>query len=278
MNLSTHNKLTQRLFAKCFMMLCVVGSLSAFAVNVVAAVDAKFDKGLEIAKERKLRDSGWQDSRASLSMLLENAQGESSDRKIRIDTLEVINDGDKSLTIFDEPRDVKGTAFLSFAHTVKPDDQWLFLPALKRVKRIASRNKSGPFMGSEFAYEDLSSFEIEKYHFKYLGDEQIDGQSSFLVEQTPTDQYSGYTKQLVWLDKEHYRPLKMEFYDRKNALLKTLLFSDYAQYLTQYWRAHTMIMVNHQTGKSTTLTTHDITFKVGLTEADFSQSSLKRAR
>ncbi len=278
MNVSIKARAASRLFAKRFMMLCVASTLSTFAVNAIAAVDAKLDKGLAIAKERKLRDSGWQDSKASLSMVLNNAQGESSDRKIRINTLEITNDGDKSLTIFDEPRDVKGTAFLSFAHAAKPDDQWLYLPALKRVKRIASRNKSGPFMGSEFAYEDLSSFEIEKYRFKYLGDEQQQGQSSYLIEQIPTDQYSGYTKQLVWLDKEHYRPLKMEFYDRKNTLLKTLTFSDYAQYLDQYWRAHTMTMVNHQTGKSTTLTTHDIAFQVGLSDSDFSQSSLKRAR
>lgn len=100
-------------------------------------------KGMEIANERKARDTGWGDSVATMSMILKNAQGESSTRQMRLKSLEVDGDGDKGLTIFDEPRDVKGTAFLNHSHTTEPDDQWLYLPALKRVKRISSRNKSG---------------------------------------------------------------------------------------------------------------------------------------
>ncbi|GLR03939.1 membrane protein [Vibrio hyugaensis] len=235
-------------------------------------------KGLEIAQERKVRDEGWRDSVATMQMILRNAQGESSTRAMRLKSLEVVDDGDKGLTIFDEPRDVKGTAFLNHSHTVGSDDQWLYLPALKRVKRIASRNKSGPFMGSEFAYEDLSSFEIEKYRFNYLKDDAINGQDTFVLEQIPTDKNSGYTKQVVWLDKAHYRPMKVEFYDRKGALLKTLVFSDYKQYLNQYWRAHTMAMTNHQTGKSTELTTSELTFQTGLKDTDFNKNILKRVK
>ncbi|MGI9949049.1 outer membrane lipoprotein-sorting protein [Vibrio hyugaensis] len=235
-------------------------------------------KGLEIAQERKVRDEGWRDSVATMQMILRNAQGESSTRAMRLKSLEVVDDGDKGLTIFDEPRDVKGTAFLNHSHTVGSDDQWLYLPALKRVKRIASRNKSGPFMGSEFAYEDLSSFEIEKYRFNYLKDDAINGQDTFVLEQIPADKNSGYTKQVVWLDKAHYRPMKVEFYDRKGALLKTLVFSDYKQYLNQYWRAHTMAMTNHQTGKSTELTTSELTFQTGLKDTDFNKNILKRVK
>ncbi|KIP78290.1 membrane protein [Vibrio harveyi] len=235
-------------------------------------------KGLEIAQERKARDEGWRDSVATMQMILRNAQGESSTRAMRLKSLEVVDDGDKGLTIFDEPRDVKGTAFLNHSHTVGSDDQWLYLPALKRVKRITSRNKSGLFMGSEFAYEDLSSFEIEKYRFNYLKDDAIKGQDTFVLEQIPTDKNSGYTKQVVWLDKAHYRPMKVEFYDRKGALLKTLVFSDYKQYLNQYWRAHTMAMTNHQTGKSTELTTSELTFQTGLKDSDFNKNILKRVK
>ena len=115
-------------------------------------------RGLEIANERKARDTGWGDSQAEMTMILRNSQGETSERKMRLKSFEIQDDGDKGLTIFDEPKDVSGTAFLSFSHNTKPDDQWLYLPALKRVKRISSRNKSGPFMGSEFAYEDMGSF------------------------------------------------------------------------------------------------------------------------
>ncbi|MDG3088304.1 outer membrane lipoprotein-sorting protein [Vibrio hannami] len=235
-------------------------------------------KGLEIAKERKARDIGWQDSTASMEMILKNASGDTANRLMRMKSLEVANDGDKGLTVFDEPRDVKGTAFLSHSHTQGADDQWLYLPALKRVKRISSRNKSGPFMGSEFAYEDLTSFELEKYDFNYVRDEAIDGVSLFVVEQKPHDKKSGYKRQVVWLDKDEYRPHKVEFYDRKNALLKTLTFQNYELYLDKYWRAHTLEMINHQTGKSTTLKTMNIKFQTGLEENDFNKNILKRIK
>ena len=123
--------------------------------------DSAEEKGLSIAMEADERDHGWGDLQADLEMILTNKHGQESRRAIRTRSLEVERDGDKGLSIFDSPRDVKGTAFLSFTHATEPDDQWLYLPALKRVKRISSASKSGPFMGSEFAYEDLSSNEVE---------------------------------------------------------------------------------------------------------------------
>ncbi len=133
-------------------------------------------------------------------------------------------------------------------------------------------------MGSEFAYEDLSSFELDKYTFSYISNDKLGEQSVYVLEQTPTDRYSGYSKQKVWIDQQHYRPLKVEYYDRKGSLLKTLTLSDYQKYLEKYWRAHTLEMVNHQTNKSTLLKTEQLAFNVGLTENDFNQASLRRAK
>ncbi|MCD8530700.1 MAG: outer membrane lipoprotein-sorting protein [Saccharospirillaceae bacterium] len=251
--------------------------LAALADTAQPAADAA-EKGLAIAKERKQRDLGWGDSETRMTMILRNSQGEESVREMRLKSLEVANDGDKGLTIFDEPRDVKGTAFLNFSHTGKPDDQWLYLPALKRVKRIASRNKSGPFMGSEFAYEDMSSFELEKFRFSYVREETLNGVVCHVIEQIPTDEYSGYTKQIVWLDTEHLRAQQVEFYDRKKSLLKTLTFSDYKLYKDKYWRADVLTMVNHQSGKSTVLNTSEMRFDTGLTDADFNDATLSRVR
>ncbi|MDX2458167.1 MAG: outer membrane lipoprotein-sorting protein, partial [Gammaproteobacteria bacterium] len=159
-----------------------------------------------------------------------------------------------------------------------PDDQWLYLPALKRVKRIASDNKSGPFMGSEFAYEDITSQEIDKYTYKFLRDDTLDGLDVFVFERYPVDKKSGYTRQIIWLDQENYKERKIEYYDRKNALLKTLVFADYNLYLDKYYRAHDMYMVNHQKGKSTRLLQSNFDFDVELTGRDFDKNSLKRAR
>ena len=233
---------------------------------------------MAIAVEADKRDQGWQDQATTSKMTLRNSQGAESTREIRGKALEVKGDGDKSLTIFDTPRDVKGTAFLSFTHSLKSDEQWLYLPALKRVKRISSSNKSGPFMGSEFSYEDISSQEVAKYKYKFIKDDKFDGRDVFVMERYPQYKKSGYTKQIVWMDKEMYQPLKIEFYDRKKSLLKTLTQHEYKQYVDKFWRPSRLEMVNHQTGKSTTLLWKSYKFKNGFKSRDFDRNSLKRAR
>jgi len=255
----------------------ITGMIIALLPLGVLAETAE-EKGLALIQEADQRDTGWIDSKASMKMVLKNKQGQESERSIRIQTLEVDGDGDKSLSVFDAPKDIKGTAFLSFTHAITPDDQWLYLPALKRVKRIASANKSGPFVGSEFAYEDLSSQEVEKYTYKYLRDESLDGRDCFVIEAYPVYENSGYTRQIAWLDKEMYQPIRIDYYDRKNSELKTLRGSEWEMYLDKYWRPGRMEMTNHQTGKSTTLLWTDYEFKTGMTERDFDRNTLKRTR
>ncbi|NNG12883.1 MAG: outer membrane lipoprotein-sorting protein [Halobacteria archaeon] len=243
-----------------------------------ALAESAEEKGLAIAVEADRRDKGFDDSSATLNMILRNKQGDESTREVRVRTLEIEGDGDKSMSVFDSPPDVKGTAFLTFSHVQGPDDQWLYLPALKRVKRISSKNKSGPFMGSEFAYEDISSDEVDKYTYKYLRDEPCAELDCFVIERYPVDKNSGYTRQQIWIDKTEYRPQKIDYYDRKNAHLKTLTFHEYRQYLDTYWRGMRYEMANHQTGKSTTLRWQEYQFRTGLTERDFDKNSLKRAK
>lgn len=262
----------------CALVVISSGIIEGFSTESAIAEETAEDKGLAIAIEADKRDQGWVDSKVNLEMVLKNARGDESRRQMRLKTLEGSDDGDKSLTIFDTPPDIKGTGLLTFSHKVDDDDQWLNLPALKRVKRIASKNKSGPFVGSEFAFEDLSSQEVEKYRYKYLRDEQLDGMESFVIERYPVSKYSGYTRQIVWIDKEHYRLLKVDYYDRKDSLLKTLVSKNYQQYLGKYWRAGIMSMVNHQTRKSTDLIWRDYEFATGLDDNDFTRNSLQRAR
>lgn len=246
----------------------IAGSLSAQSPEA---------KGLDIAKAADQYDQGFNSSQTKLTMILTNKQGQESTRYMSNKTLEQIEDGDKSLIVFDSPRDVKGTATLTFTHKEGSDDQWLYLPAVKRVKRISSDNKSGPFMGSEFAYEDLSSQEVEKYTYKFLKEETINGVATYVIERDPVDPKSGYARQVVWYNQENYRLEKMDFYDRKNTLLKTLEYSGYKVYKEKYWRAGQMDMVNHQTGKKTRLLFEDYVFDLGFTDNDFSQNSLRRA-
>lgn len=268
----SRNKLMKSLFAS--------GALAALVATTPVIAETPEEKGMMIAKEIDKRDTGFGDSRSTLTMTLTNKHGESSMRKLRISTLENQDQsvGDKSLSVFEHPRDVKGTAFLSFTKILEPDDQWLYLPALKRVKRISSANKSGPFVGSEFAYEDLVSFEVGKYTFKWTKDEKCGELTCFVVERYPLYENSGYTRQVTWVDQTEYRVQKVEFYDRKESLLKTLEQSNYTQYLDKYWRPLKMYMVNHQTGKETTLEFSPFEFQVGLNEGSFTANRLKKIR
>ncbi len=257
--------------------LLAAAALAALGAAPARAMSAE-EKGRAIAVEADRRDRGWGDQRAELEMVLRDRQGQESRRRLRVRTLEVPGDGDKLLILFDQPRDVKGTAFLSHTHATRPDDQWLYLPALKRVKRISSANKSGPFMGSEFAYEDLTSQEVEKYRYRWLRDEALDGRPAFVLERRPSYPSSGYTRQVAWIDQRSYQPLKVEYYDRKGALLKTLRVYGYRRYRERFWRPARMEMVNHQSGKSTTLLWSDYRFATGLEARDFDRSALRRAR
>ena len=237
------------------------------------------EKGYAIFKEAEDRGDGYVDNEADMLMILKNKQEATSEREMSVKSLEGTGDqGDMSLMVFLTPRDQKGTALLTHQHDGRDDDQWLYLPALKRVKKIASNKKSGPFMGSEFSFEDIGGQSLDDYTYKYIKDESYEGQDCFVVESYPKDKNSGYTKVVTWVDKEHYRTLKAEFYDRKNSHLKTMTSSGFKLYQDKFWRPDELNMVNLQTGRSTVLKQSNIKFKIGLSESDFNKNSLKRAR
>ncbi len=259
----------------------LLGLLSASLVSINTSAFSleglnPMEQGLAIANEIDKRENGFGDFTASMNMQLFNRNGDMVSRRISVSTLETDGDGDKSLSVFEDPADVKGTKSLTFSHGLKPDDQWLYLPALKRVKRISSKNKSGPFMGSEFAFEDIGSQEVNKYTYKLLKEESINGEDAYVVERTPAYKHSGYTRQISWIDKSEFRVQKVEFYDRKNALLKTLIYKDYKQYLGKYWRASLMEMSNQQTKKRTNLVWSNYKFKTGIKARDFNKNSLAK--
>ena len=243
-----------------------------------AGAKTQTEKGLAIAEKADRKNKGYIDSDAQVEMILRNAEGETSIRILNMRSLEVADDGDKTLVVFRSPPDIKGMSLLSFSHKQGSDDQWLYLPAIKRVKRIASQNKSGPFVGSEFAYEDLSSQEVEKYRYKFLREELYNKKDCYVIERYPVDEYSGYSRQVVWYDKNEYRIWRIKYYDKKNSLLKTLVNKEFKLYENKYWRPMYMHMENHQTEKSTLLEWRNIKFLNGYAKGDFNRTSLKRMR
>ena len=234
-------------------------------------------KGWEIAREADRRNKGWGDTYTAGRMILRDRQGDESVRDLEVKTLEGKNDIEfKSLMVFKSPPDIRGTALLTHSFNKGDDAQWLYLPALKRIKRISASNKSGSFMGSEFSYEDMSPAELEDYNYRYLRDETIGGLTYFVVERIPVRVESGYSKHIAWIDTAEYRTLKIDFYDRAGSRLKTLTATGFKKYLGRYWRAHKLSMTNHLNGKSTDLLWREIKFGLGYGAGDFTRTSLRQ--
>ena len=254
--------------------------IAALLLAAPLAAMTPAEQGYEIAARSDRSDRGFGDSHVELEMILRNAAGDETSRTLSLKTLEIPDEdtGDQSLIVFDTPPDIEGTALLSHAKILDPDDQWLYLPALKRVKRISSVNKSGPFVGSEFAFEDFTALELNKYEYRYIGEEPCGEYTCDVVERTPRYEHSGYTRQVSWTDQTIYQVHKVDFYDRRDELLKTLTMSDFRKYRDQFWRAHRLEMVNHRTGKSTQLIYGDYDFDTGLTKRDFTKGVLNRQR
>ena len=230
---------------------------------------------LEIAKRADIVTDGFGSSIAQTDMTLINATGQRSVRKLEMKTLEGEN-GDKTISTFLSPADVKGTKTLTHEHAERDDDQWLYLPALKRVKRIASRNKSGSFMGSEFSYEDIGNQNYQKFIYEGEAEEvQLDGIKCYKGARVPKDKNSGYTKQIAWTDMESLLIHQIEYYDRKRELLKTAKFSEYKK-IDGIWRMGRIDMTNHQNDKSTILIWKKDKIKVGLTAKEFNKRVLKQ--
>ena len=249
-------------------------SFFLFTLPSILVAQTLAEKGLEIVTQAVEADRGFGSSSVDLKMILKNQNGQISERTLSNKILELDEDGDKSLIVFTSPKDIKGTSTLTFTHKVGDDDQWLFLPSIQLTKRISSSNKSGPFVGSEFAYEDLSSVELEKNSYKFLKQE---GDLLF-VEQDPVDPKSGYQKRIaVYNQSKGYRLESIEFYDRKGSLLKTLTYADYALFKNKHWRPYTMKMVNHQSKKETTLVFTQYNFDTNLNTSDFTENALRRA-
>jgi len=236
------------------------------------------EKGFEIASKSDRMDKGFKSSIARLTMTLSNAAGDKTVRDLEVKVKEKPNEdvGDKSVTFFFTPPDVEGTALLSHAKILESDDQWLFLPELSRVKRISSSNKSGPFVGSEFSFEDLTAAELGKYSYKWIETTELDGMAVDVLEQKPLYERSGYTKLLAYYDQEINQIRKIEFFNRGGTHFKTLTQSEFKNFGGTIYRPMKQQMDNHLTGKSTMLEATSYEFGVPIDENDFRPSALSQ--
>jgi hypothetical protein len=205
--------------------------------------------GLQLARYADKYDDGWADQYSKGKMTLFDARGDSVQREIKQMTMEGSN-GNKSLVRFMRPAEIRGVAALTHEHTAATDDSWLYLPASRRVRRISGANRTASFQGTEFTYEDLSTFQVDRYKWRYLQDGSGE---TYQLEAIPTYKDTGYSKLVVTLHKKHWRGESIVYFDKAGRKLKTLTSSKWDHIHGRFWRAKRLDMVNHQTGKRTLL-------------------------
>lgn len=228
----------------------------------------------EIAQKSYQMVSGYKSSLSKTTMILKNAEGIENRRELEIKKIEG-ESGDKSLLTFLYPEDLKGTKLLSFEVIAGDDKQWLYLPSLKRVKRVSSRNKSGSFMASEFSYEDISSQNYKNYSYDGEAEEVTkEGVAYYKIKRVPIDENSGYSKQMIWIEKETLLAKYGEYYDKQNRLLKKIHFLEYRE-IDGVQRVVKMMIENVQNNKSSSLIWEEDKINLGLKSSELSKRVLK---
>lgn len=254
-----------------------LGLLLCGPLTSARSADAGTDGDAVIAAVDRHED-GYRDIRSNVTMILEDARGDKRQRHLDVYALELSPFGDRRKFIFNRPADIDGTAVLIHSNVVENDDQWIFLPAFRRVKRIASSNKSTPFVGSEFSYEDLASQEKEKYTNRYVNSTTLAGRVCDVVERVPNFPSSAYGRLLTYIDRQDHRYRKVEYFDPSGKHTKTQYLEDYRLYDGRYLLPNKTVMVNHETGKKTTMLWDDIQLKTAQTDSQFTTNALKRVR
>ncbi len=247
-----------------------------FLVMAAVAVLALSPK--ELAQQSKDLSKGFKAASSQMELLIISKDKSTVKRAMKSLSIESSrgDDGDMSLIEFTLPSDVKGTKLLTHQKLSRADDQWLYLPAIKRVKRITSSSKTGSFMGSEFSFEDIASGAVEKYTYSSaLGSADLDGEQVYTYERYPLDENSGYTKQVVFVKKDIPLVLKIEYYDKKNALLKISESRGYEQ-INGIWSVGEITMQNVQNEKSSVIRFLERKNKLELSPALFTQKALER--
>ena len=255
----------------------VVYVFCVFFVVQANAEDTK-EKGYNIVKERDIRKSGFIDFKVDFEMHIKEKGNNTLIRKMHKRQLEG-KDISKSMLVFDNPMPIKGISLLTWVYknSVQKNSQWIYFPKTKRVKRISSSGKTGRFMGSAFTFEDLERHEMVKFNYDYKRSDFYDGKDCFVVRFYPKYEKSRYSFKDVWYDKKEYRPLKANYYDKKENLTKTLTLDEYKIYLKKFWYAHKLVMTNHRKKLQTILIFKDHHFKTGISENYFNKSTLKSA-
>ncbi len=215
----------------------------------------------------------------TMTIIKTNKRGRTREEKILIYSKDYLNEK-KTMMYTLEPADVRGIRFLSWEYNndAKDDDRWLYMPAMKKIRRITSASsKQEYFFGTDFTFDDLSERKLSDDEHKYIKDENIENTKCWVVESKPTDPKSMYSKKISWIAQSNNFPLRVEFYDKMNNLLKTLSNTN-IENISGIWICKNMKMVNHQTEHQTVLMISDASYNLKINEYLFTVPALEEGR
>ncbi|MBU8893781.1 MAG: outer membrane lipoprotein-sorting protein [Bacteroidales bacterium] len=245
-----------------------------FAIGFSPEVSGQSLTGKQIVEKAYNRPTG-DDQTSDLTMTLINKSGNQRVRKIKQFTKD-LGEVEKSIMFFLSPADVKNTSFMSWSYdSDKSDDQWIYLPALKKTKRISSDSKSDYFMGSDFTYDDLGDRKLEDDTHKLLREETIEDKECYVVESVSKDEDYMYTKTITWIIKDNFIGLKKEFYDEDEDLLKILSIKKYEE-ISGLLIITNSEMKNVQKNHKTSMVLNNVQVNIGISVSKFTERMMMR--
>ena len=251
-----------------------------FAVGAcVFAAAAQDLSGYDIMKRARDADTG-KTSTYTATMTLVNKTGNQRVREIVYYTKDY-GDNDKTVIVFRTPKDVAGVGYLMWEYDEKADgtkkdsDNWLYMPAMKKVRRISGSESGGDFMGTDFTYDDMGDRALSKDTFTVLASETVDGFDCWKIECAAKDKTEKNPRRIVWIRKDNFKLLKSEYYDRQNALQRKLECTNIEK-IDGIWTIGKMTMVNVRTNHSTVIEMKDVHYNIPINDSIFTVASLER--
>lgn len=253
--------------------------LSFVAMTQVMAADLSardvMEKNFYVTKIKTMKSDS--------TMLLINDKDQKRERKSQTLSKLQANGVDSSLVVkFITPAEIKGTGFLQIEHSNADDDQWIYLPALKKSRRLVANNKKDSFVGSDFSYGDILLPKVDAYQHSLLRSETMNAYDCYVIESKPKDETekrnSGYSKKISWIRKDNFLETKVEYYDTSGRLYKTQNATEHKlmEPDTKRWIAMRREMINHQTGHKTIIQFDNIQAGIPVADNVFTTRSIER--
>ena len=253
--------------------------LSALSAGFLLFTTCFAQSANEIAKKVHDLPSG-KTSSGLVSVTLIDKNGKTRNRELVSYTMK---DGttDKTVLMFKTPRDVAGISYLTYDYPDKADgstvdsDSWIYIPAMKKVRRVSGSSKDDDFQGTDFTYDDLGNRSLSKDDFAILGSEKVNGVDCWILEAKAKDSKAKVSRRVTWVDKKTYVTYKGEYYDKQNRLQKTLICENIKQ-VKGYWTTQKMTMTNVQSNHKTIYEVKDLKYDEAVNTSFFTVSALER--